>query len=138
MKTIFVALLMATSALAYADTNQPPISISNRLDAKIDGLNLSTQRVDNILEILLSGLLQPETTWDPPIHLHTNLPPEYIPQLNHSYDVWSYMVAMNLNVKEISFRELFDTITDAYNLRYEVTNTNLLFYINKTQLLNQR
>ena len=129
---------MATSALAYADTNQPPISISNRLDAKIDGLNLSTQRVDNILEILLSGLLQPEETWDPPIHLQTNLPPEYIPQLNHSYEAWSLMVLMNVNVKEISFRELLDTITNAYDLRYEATNTNLLFYIDKYQLLNQR
>ena len=139
MKTIALILFLAACALAYADSNEPPICISNRLNAKIIGFTLTNQRADSVLEFLLSVVSAPESVWDRPIGLlQTNPPPKYTPQLDHDLSIWSNMPLLTVDLGEPSIREAFDYIANSLNLRYEVKKTNLLFFTNDGMLLNQQ
>ena len=139
MKTIWIFLLLTASSLAYADSNQPPISISNRLNTKVIDFTIKSQRADNVLELLLTAVSAPESVWNQPIGLvYTNPPPKYTPQLDHSLSIWSNMPLLTMVLGEPSFREAFDYIAKTLNLRYEVKDTKILFFTHDGMLLNQQ
>ena len=139
MKTIVLFLMLAACSLAYADSNQPPISISNRLNTKVIDFTIISQRADNVLELLLTAVSAPESVWNQPIGLvYTNPPPKYTPQLDHSLSIWSNMPLLTMDLGEPSFREAFDYIAKTLNLRYEVKDTKILFFTHDGMLLNQQ
>ena len=138
MKTIMALSCMAVATIAFAFTNAPSGSINSRLDTIIvPACEFREARAVDALEFIASSATYIAGAPTGSIGLGS-LTFDYPEIFDHTLPALTNLPPITINVRRIPLRDLLNYVTKTLNMRYAVTDTNILVYTGDGTLLNKQ